>query len=734
MTPAELILIGLLTLVLLVAILTWYAAWNGYRANRERDSYEDRKSRLPAATEFENISERLKLAKAELSERQEELSVVEQKIQDRDRLIAEVSSLQERLDALHVEHAGLSSARADIEEAKKEAASAASELAELSQKLDAARTEHNELERSLEVLRKEREKKPENLERRIEELELRLETLKDERTKLENELDPLREERDTLMRLVHEARRAETEKLALERDIQSLEEGVATLKEQVADHERASAEVARLSGQEATLQESISRLMSREDKLAAKVDELEQEIAEEEPRLEELAQLDEDLSNKRRRAAELADEISSLIARRTQIESDMPSGTSADAGQLLADLKAVPRCLELPESLRASSIRETDALYEVQKYLERLGLRYHWRTVYAFHTSLKINDVAQLTVLSGVSGTGKSMLPRRYAEAMGMHFLPLSVEPRWDSPQDLLGFYNYIEKKYRASELSRALVHMDPHNTSGLSNQDFSDHMLLVLLDEMNLARVEYYFSEFLSRLEARPTFNNEGVLNSRKDSLIPIDVRGVEHGSVNLYPSHNILFAGTMNDDESTQSLSDKVLDRGNILQFAAPTEFSSFDVQRSAEPASEGIRFGEWRSWTKETSSLEAAPAQMARTTISELAQIMEHFGRPFGHRLNDSILSYVANYPKDGPAGSGSKVPLSDQIEFRIMPKLRGVEIDNHQEGFERLESLLRNELADENMADKLKQLREQQSNSTGLFNWRGLSHSGAGNAGN
>ena len=85
-----------------------------------------------------------------------------------------------------------------------------------------------------------------------------------------------------------------------------------------------------------------------------------------------------------------------------------------------------------------------------------------------------------MTVLAGVSGTGKSLLPRRYAEAMGLRFLQISVEPRWDSPQDLLGFYNYIEKRYRATDLARALVHMDPYNTSELSNGGHEDEMMLV--------------------------------------------------------------------------------------------------------------------------------------------------------------------------------------------------------------------------------------------------------------
>lgn len=132
----------------------------------------------------------------------------------------------------------------------------------------------------------------------------------------------------------------------------------------------------------------------------------------------------------------------------------------------------------------------------------------------AFHTSLKISDRSPLVVLAGVSGTGKSELPRRYAEAFGIHFLNVAVQPRWDGPQDLFGFYDYLDRRFRATELARSLVQMDtigPRSERGWNPpKDWSkgnrlnDQMLLVLLDEMNLARVEYYFSEFLSRLETR--------------------------------------------------------------------------------------------------------------------------------------------------------------------------------------------------------------------------------------
>jgi hypothetical protein len=131
---------------------------------------------------------------------------------------------------------------------------------------------------------------------------------------------------------------------------------------------------------------------------------------------------------------------------------------------------------------------EPDALHDVSTHLAKCGLRFGRRTLHAFHTALKINDAAQLTVLAGVSGTGKSILPRRYAEALGIHFLQVAVEPRWDSPQDLLGFYNCVEKKYRATELARLLAHLDPWESIPLPEDApmRQGHMALVLLDEMN--------------------------------------------------------------------------------------------------------------------------------------------------------------------------------------------------------------------------------------------------------
>jgi hypothetical protein len=327
-----------------------------------------------------------------------------------------------------------------------------------------------------------------------------------------------------------------------------------------------------------------------------------------------------------------------------------------------------------------------------------------------------------MTVLAGVSGTGKSLLPRRYAAAMGIGFLQIAVEPRWDSPQDLLGFYNYIEQRYRATDLARALVQMDPYNTSGLGETGHGDQMMLVLLDEMNLARVEYYFSEFLSRLEVRPRLNDAADPDRRQVACLPIDIPGRTDGPVRLFPAHNVLFVGTMNDDESTQALSDKVLDRGNVVQFAAPDRFARPADGLAAPESTQYRSFAEWRKWVRPLQQLDGLERQRAEDVIGRLSRMMEAFGRPFGHRLNESMLAYIANYPR--APGDSVALPIADQIEMRILPKLRGLSLEDFGSPFETLAKLIRDDAEDARLAARLERLVATQKQGIGQFSWRGL----------
>ena len=99
----------------------------------------------------------------------------------------------------------------------------------------------------------------------------------------------------------------------------------------------------------------------------------------------------------------------------------------------------------------------------------------------------------------------------------------------------------------------------------------------------------------------------------------------------------------------------------------------------------------------------------------------------GRPFGHRLSEAILAYVANYPL--PDGGHVNTPLADQVEMRILPKLRGLTINEHQGSFDALSDLVEKELDDRALAGCLRDLVSRQGGGTGQFNWRGFNRGSA-----
>ena len=375
------------------------------------------------------------------------------------------------------------------------------------------------------------------------------------------------------------------------------------------------------------------------------------------------------------------------------------------------------------EFRRSANLDESAGLRRLSEHLRAKGLHYPERVQLAFHTSLKAAHINPLVVLAGVSGTGKSALPMAYAEAMGMNFVSLAVQPGWSGPQDLLGFYNYLERKYKATELARALAQMSRFSTDdlpGLKLQSRKDQMLLLLLDEMNLARIEYYFSDFLSRLEQRRGRKIEDAQRRQEVSLL-VDAGSLPPGEAPrfIFPDFNVLFVGTMNEDESTQSLSDKVIDRANVLRFGAPKELRAAHAHTVA-PAEDFIPRATWESWVR---SFDGNAFDNESTILKQLNQTLETVNRPFGHRVFRAILDYLANYPGASTDPARCRNALADQIEQKIVPKLRGLDTqdDTTSRCLDQLAQIISG-LQDAELADAFTRARQQH-----LFEWFGVKRS-------
>ena len=331
-----------------------------------------------------------------------------------------------------------------------------------------------------------------------------------------------------------------------------------------------------------------------------------------------------------------------------------------------------PRFKEFPDFV--SEVSEKDWLDNIHQRCEESGFSFPSRLLYAFHTSLKTAEWTPLTVLGGVSGTGKSELPRLYARFGGLAFESLAVQPNWDSPQSLFGFFNSVDNRFNATSLLQALVQSQKEPGSEDYSEGMKDRLLLVLLDEMNLSHVELYFSDLLSKLELRR--------GEKEEENIEIDLgAGLEKYQVPL--GRNVLWVGTMNEDETTKTLSDKVLDRANLIGFPRPQELRRRQEATLADPQPMLAR-KMWNKWLCHRSDLKEKEIGKYKEATEAISQCLEQAGRALGHRVWQAIESYMANYPgvqasqaEDEARDKALRSAFEDALVHKVMPKLRGIE---------------------------------------------------------
>lgn len=329
------------------------------------------------------------------------------------------------------------------------------------------------------------------------------------------------------------------------------------------------------------------------------------------------------------------------------------------------------------------SITETDWLDKICANCEDAGIKFNQRLLYSFHTALKTAGWSPITVLAGVSGTGKSLLPEYYSRFGGIYFMSMAVQPDWDSPQSLFGYFNSVDNRFNATTLIRAMVQFSRKKDQVGKETNLSDAMFIVLLDEMNLAHVELYFSDMLSKLERRR--------NSDDEIDAEIDL-GAGMPKYLLELNDNILWVGTMNEDETTKSLSDKVLDRGNLLSFPRPKEFISRSKTANVEEA-QMLPKSIWQSWLDANVIDEqnfSSRITKYKKGLEDINKAMEFAGRALGHRVWQSIENYMANHPKviasintdtfdEVICELSMQEAFEEALVHKVMPKLRGIETD-------------------------------------------------------
>ncbi len=554
----------------------------------------------------------------------------------------------------------------------------------------------------------------------LDELELRLADRRDEASRAEALIEEANTKRQWLAQNEEAIQQAEKAR----RDLEQWESELTSLVEQVSQKEeslrkvqdaqreaefackaatqqseRATKDLEAARSERGELLKQVAQLTTQVDQVRNTLSELQGHLAQqqvERQRLDaEIQRVRDELSAIKSTRSELSSAVKALEAEKRELSTAvaglearskaMQERVAVEGGGVgsvedpLDEVK-VPAIPEASLVDSASNDDEVTALESLKTTLRDEGLQFHPRVIDAFHTALKTQNESPLLVLAGISGTGKSLLPQRYAQALGMHSLMVPVQPRWDSPQDLLGFFNYLEGRYKPTELTRALVQFDEHTELlGDQSSGLSDRMLLVLLDEMNLARVEYYFSEFLSRLESRRGLRADDSSGRKRASLtVEVGAAGGTTTSHDIFVGNNVLFVGTINEDESTQTLSDKVVDRANVMRFGRPARLSdpaAAGPSGDQEAARGYLTRATWARWIEQAAPLDSATNKMALDHVSTLNEALKEIGRPFAYRTRDAIIAYLRHYPNR--SDKRIKLAIADQIEQRVLPKMRGID---------------------------------------------------------
>ncbi len=316
----------------------------------------------------------------------------------------------------------------------------------------------------------------------------------------------------------------------------------------------------------------------------------------------------------------------------------------------------------------------------------QLGLYYTPEIVRRFVAGMA---ASKLLILEGISGTGKTSLPYSFSRYMDNPATIISVQPSFRDRSELLGYFNEFSKKFNETEFLRALYEANYNQTP-----------TLIVLDEMNLARIEYYFAEMLSVLEM-PS-KDEWILD-----LVPTAWKGdpykMDNGKIHVADS--TWFIGTANNDDSTFTITDKVYDRAMPIELNERADEFECEMYPSCDVTAEHLEY----MFQKAKEDYPISEELMEKMQKLD-SYLITRFKLAFGNRIMKQLYDFIPVYVACG----GTELGGMDYIIARkVLKKFESMNVSFVRDEITGLISYIDKTFGEDGMPDSKEYLRRIQN---------------------
>jgi len=326
---------------------------------------------------------------------------------------------------------------------------------------------------------------------------------------------------------------------------------------------------------------------------------------------------------------------------------------------------SLPTFVSNPGKSSNGHLKEEEFFDRFRRVVEESNFTYGLLDLQRFHLSVKCSEI---TVLGGPSGTGKSSLPALYGQALlgdegnggRQGCLMVNISPSWMDIRDLLGHLNTLEGRFYPAEsgLFQYLVYAQEEYKAQLS----ATGLYLACLDEMNLAQVEHYFSDFMMALDRGGAGR---AIQCFAPEVASANCPFCKWGRIDLSPA--LRFVGTVNFDETTRLLSDRFLDRVNLINIKPKGLPGIAGANSLATAIGRMVTMSDYESWRTDS----ALPSDLG-TLIDSMRPLLSQMGCPISPRVYRGICRFVSSSAPILPAAKAFDV----QVAQRIIPKIRSL----------------------------------------------------------